>query len=98
VRSRLALLVSSATGAARVLSLTRLPAAAQPAFDLRRAGGGGVRSLAAVTSAVVDEVRSAIFRPPLAARETREVNNEPVLRGRTLKVLANPAAPVALIF
>jgi len=94
VRSRLSLLVCAVTGAARVVAISRLPAHAQPAFDARR-GGSRARSLAGLTSAVVDEMRAASFVPPLELAAARYMDNAAVLRRAPLSHLLNPVLPLA---
>lgn len=89
VRSQLVVCLDVATGAIRVLRLGKLPPHQQPAFD---------RGLPAITSQLVTQLRASLVpATSLPGRLSRELSNDALLSGQSLKRLPHPNLPLAVV-
>lgn len=82
----------SPTGSVRVLSVNRMPPQYQPAFD--RSTG---RSLTSLTSHITTSLRQQNYIPSHPLQYPRELNNDPVLTGKSLSHIINPELPIAIV-
>lgn len=94
VRSKLVCGLDRVTGAAKVVSLAKLPPGVQPAFD---GCGSQARTLSQLTSGVVNQLRQALQTPVAPHFVVRELTNDAVLAGKSLRQLVNPYLPVAFV-
>lgn len=98
VRSQLLALLDLHTGGVRVLRLAKLPPSQQPAFDAGGGGAAAVRSLPALTSSMVNQLRSSLVPPTaLPTGLSRELTNDPLLNGASLTALYHPVLPLVVL-